>query len=107
MCGPLASLLRTLFSLLHFLSLLSPLQLPLATLSATLRQRCPPQFSSKVCVKSPVSYFIGSNGVAPSVFTHVGRAAGATPFVAGLVSLLCRLGRLPSSFSLFHLIFIF
>ncbi|XLT10384.1 hypothetical protein HN51_056177, partial [Arachis hypogaea] len=90
MRSPLPLLSRTLFSLPILFSLLSPLQLPLVTPPATLRQRCLPSFSSKVCVKSPVSCFVASNGVAPSVSATVGRAAVATPSVTGVVSLLRR-----------------
>ncbi|XLR39114.1 hypothetical protein S83_023774, partial [Arachis hypogaea] len=70
------------------LSLLSPLQLNLAASLATLHQCYSPPFSSKVCVKSHVSYFVVSNRVAPSISATVVRAA--TPFVTGVVSLLHR-----------------
>ncbi|XP_020959894.1 uncharacterized protein LOC110263231 isoform X2 [Arachis ipaensis] len=72
------------------LSLLSPLQLPQATPPATLRQRCPPPFSSKVCLKSRVSCIVASNEIALFVFATVERAVVAAPSVIRVVSLLRR-----------------
>ncbi|QHO55913.1 uncharacterized protein DS421_3g69190 [Arachis hypogaea] len=88
MCGLFLSFSRTLFSLSILLSLLSPLQLPLAAPPPTLHQRCPPPFFSKICVKSPVSCFVASNRVSPSVSATVGRAAAAAPSIVRVVSLL-------------------